>query len=118
MKREGVLSPLANGLKKVQELEALRLFEKGMVTEYYQALSEILRTSLEEAKGIPLRCTTEEMVRYLDERENQSLLALLKNADMVKFAKAVPDRSQKEEDLGNILAFFKETPMPCRHNVR
>lgn len=102
--------PHVRALKEIEQLESMGLSGKGQVKEYYFVLSEILRRYLESLRHFPaVECTTEEIARYLDNEQDQKLLPLLRHADLVKFADLIPTPARREEDLGRIVSYIRET---------
>ena len=96
--------------KEIEQLESSGLSENGLVKEYYFLLSEILRRYLEALRQFPAaECTTEEIARYLDNEQDRKLLPLLRHADLVKFADSIPTPARREEDLGKVISYIRET---------
>ena len=102
--------PHVRAKEEMAALEAQRLFEKGYVKEYYFRFSEILRRYLEVIRGFPAaEFTTQEIALYLDREQDRKLLPLLRHADLVKFAEALPTQAQKEEEVEKALSYIRET---------
>ena len=96
--------------KGIRELNAEQLFEKGQVKMFYFGLSEILRRYLEAIRHFPAaEFTTEEIAHYVEHEEDRKLIALLRQADMVKFADTVPTQTRKDEDTQTALSYVRET---------
>ena len=82
--------------KELKNLEDENLWQKDQVKLYYSRLTDILRLYLEfRYKWLALESTTEEieadMEKYnLKEKAKGYLLQILRNADLVKFAKMLP----------------------------
>jgi hypothetical protein len=53
--------------------------------------------------------TTEEIARCIDREQDRDLLALLRQADLVKFADRVPAPARKEEEVKKALSYIQET---------
>ena len=100
--------------REVERLEAQKYFEKGKVKEFYFRLSEILRRYLEAIRGFPAaEYTVEEISRHVQEEPDRQLLALLRQADLVKFADAAPTAARKDDELQAALAYIRATaPQP------
>lgn len=81
---------------ELKKLEEEKLWQKDEVKLYYTRLTDILRMYLEyRYDWLALESTTEEiqaaMPDYnLKEKAKESLLEILRNADLVKFAKLLP----------------------------
>jgi hypothetical protein len=95
-------TPLEKATALLQNLEKRSLIERGEIKEYYSELADIARTYIEEAIKIPaMESTTKELIdalkkesRTLKLKLNQesikNLENVLKQADLVKFAKSKP----------------------------
>jgi hypothetical protein len=102
--------PHIRAKKEIKELDAQRLFEKGHAKRFYFRFSEILRRYLGSLRGFPaVELTIEEIARSIDREQDRNLLALLRQADLVKFADRVPAPARKEEDVKTALSYIQET---------
>ncbi|MEA1868516.1 MAG: hypothetical protein U9N19_10540, partial [Thermodesulfobacteriota bacterium] len=102
--------PHIRARKEIKELDARRLFEKGHAKRFYFRFSEILRRYLGSLRGFPaVELTTEEIARCIDREQDRDLLALLRQADLVKFADRVPAPARKEEEVKMALSYIQET---------
>jgi hypothetical protein len=102
--------PHVRAKAEIAALEAERLFEKGYFKAYYFRFSEILRHYLAGIRGFPAaEFTTQEIALYLDREQDRKLLPLLRHADLVKFADALPTQAQKEEEVEKALSYIRET---------
>ena len=105
-----LVPPHIRAKKEIKELDAQRLFEKGHAKRFYFRFSEILRRYLGSLRGFPaVELTIEEIARSIDREQDRSLLALLRQADLVKFADRVPAPARKEEDVKTALSYIQET---------
>ena len=103
-------APHVRAKREMEELETQGLFEKGHVKAYYFRFSEILRQYLEALRGFPAaEFTTEEIAARIQEERDKTLLPLLQQADLVKFADAVPTATRKESEIQHALAYIRET---------
>ncbi|MDB4264998.1 hypothetical protein N9893_02930, partial [bacterium] len=74
------------------------------------AYSEILRRYLEAIRDFPAaEFTTEEIARHIRDDQDRQLIALLQQADLVKFADRVPTPARKEEDIKAALAYIRQS---------
>jgi hypothetical protein len=102
-------------LNDLEELKMKKLWQDGKVKEYYTAMTDIVRTYIEERFGImAVEMTTEEIMNGLRETgigdELQSKLGTtLVLADLVKFAKENPLPLDNDNSLVNTVTFVKET---------
>ena len=96
--------------KEIELLEAQGLFEKGQAKAFYFRFSEIMRQYLEGLRGFPAaEFTTEEITSYINYEQDRKLLPLLRQADLVKFADAIPTPARKEEEVKTALTYIHET---------
>ena len=104
------IPPHIRAKKEIEELDAQRFFEKGHAKRFYFRFSEILRLYLGSLRGFPaVELTTEEIARCIDREQDRGLLALLRQADLVKFADRVPAPARKEEEVKTALSYIQET---------
>ena len=113
--------PLPPHVVAIRALEALnhrKLWQNGSYKSYYSELTDILRTYIAGRYGIgAMEMTSDEIlaaVRVLSEEElpkkaAMDLTAILRDADLVKFAKAEPDAEQNENDYTKAYYFVEET---------
>ena len=93
--------------------------EEGEVKEYYQKISDILRTYIENRFGLQApEQTTEEFLENLRssssfEQDHQSLLKnFLKHCDLVKFAEHTPQEDDIQSTFDSCKSFIIETKEP------
>jgi hypothetical protein len=111
---EVLKTPMEKATLQLQDLEKKELLQKGEVKEYYSELADIARTYIEEAIHIPaMESTTGELIeamRRATQRRKMSLRPetfeqleqVLRNADLVKFAKSRPMEFEIAEDRTRI----------------
>jgi hypothetical protein len=105
----------------LRELEHLRE-EKPWINKqiklYYIRLTEILRIYIERRFHImALEQTTDEILASLKKSEStdtslKKLTSILKLADLVKFAKVIPDLEENTNQLDEAVEFVKNTALP------
>ncbi len=107
-------SPIEKATSLLQQLESKELWQRGEVKSYYSELTDIARNYIEEEIEIPaMESTTSELIFALRKVANQKKLKLsaatlenlekvLKQADLVKFAKVKPLDFEIEEDKKRI----------------
>lgn len=101
--------------KEIDRLAEGGLFETGDVKGFYFLFSEILRRYMESIRHFPAaEMTTEEIARQTKNRPaDQEMLPLLRQADLVKFADAVPSPERKTQDLTAARDYIRHTaPVP------
>lgn len=111
---EVVYTPIEKATIGLKKLEEKQLIEKGAIKDYYSELTDIARTYLEEAVKIPaMENTTAELIENLkltaikrnlafSDEMISSLEKVLKQADLVKFAKSKPLDFEIVEDRNSI----------------
>ncbi len=107
-------SPIEKATTLLQQLESKGLWQKGEIKHYYSELTDIARNYIEEEIQIPaMESTTSELIEGLRKAAKQKKLKLtnetvenlekvLKQADLVKFAKVKPLDYEIEEDKKRI----------------
>lgn len=100
---------------RLYALKGRRLWESGMVKEYYTELTDILRFYIKGRYQIDAtEMVSEDIILRLkykgvSEVHYYSLDALLRESDLVKFAKAFPSGVQNEEALHTAIRWITET---------
>nr|WP_188621610.1 hypothetical protein [Flavobacterium suaedae] len=107
-------SPIEKATTHLKSLEGKALLQRGEVKDYYSELTDIARTYIEEAIHIPaMESTTAELIEAMKQavrRKNmglnqetfEELERVLRNADLVKFAKMRPLEYEIAEDRNRI----------------
>lgn len=107
-------TPIEKATSLLNNLEKKELWQHGEVKEYYSELTDIVRNYIEEAIEIPaMESTTSELIEGLKGASNKkkmklsketfdNLLGVLKQADLVKFAKSKPLEFEITEDRKKI----------------
>ncbi|MFN3967478.1 hypothetical protein [Flavobacterium sp.] len=107
-------TPIEKATTLLQQLESKELWQKGEIKSYYSELTDIARNYIEEEIHIPaMESTTSELIEGLRRTAKQQKLKLsnetvenlekvLKQADLVKFAKVKPLDFEIEEDKKRI----------------
>ncbi len=111
---EELKSPIERATILLKNLEKKELWQKGAVKEYYSELTDIARNYIEEAIEIPaMESTTSELIvalRAVSIKKKmtvsvetlENLERVLKQADLVKFAKSRPLDFEIAEDKNKI----------------
>ena len=132
--RERELPPFERAIEELKALENEKLSEQEEFKRYYSRLTDVVRRYLEEeAKIDALESTSEELLTKLELRKDSGLLNLdretlkslrevLQNADLVKFAKSMPEAYTASEDRKSVELVVKETkealPEPTEEELR
>lgn len=104
------LPPYEEAMYKLNELDEKLLWQNNKVKEYYSELTDIIRAYIERELNVPaLEKTSDEILETLSDFNKaetinttketiQKLKDLLREADLVKFAKSKPLAPEIEED--------------------
>lgn len=107
-------TPIEKATSLLNKLEKKELWQKGEIKEYYSQLTNIARNYIEEAIDIPaMESTTSELIEglrtaslkkkmELSSETIENLERVLKQADLVKFAKSKPLDFEITEDRKKI----------------
>ena len=123
------LPPYEEAIQKLHELDEKLLWQNNQVKEYYSELTEIVRGFIERELKVPaLESTTDELIDVLTDFNDskaiyttketiKKLRDLLREADLVKFAKSKPmseqieaNRKEAEDVVTELKPEVKETP--------
>ncbi|WP_394774924.1 hypothetical protein [Flavobacterium sp.] len=107
-------TPIEKATSLLNNLEQKELWQKGEIKEYYSELTDIARNYIEEAIHIPaMESTTSELILAIRNASTKKKMALtpetvenlervLRQADLVKFAKSKPLEFEITEDRNKI----------------
>ncbi|MEI7508763.1 MAG: hypothetical protein WCJ62_04790 [Flavobacterium sp.] len=125
-------TPIEKATSLLQQLESKELWQRGEVKSYYSELTDIARNYIEEEIHIPaMESTTSELIEGLRNAAQKKKLKLspetvanlekvLKQADLVKFAKVKPLDFEIEEDKkrisNSIVTIHKAIPTVVEEN--
>ena len=104
-------------LEALGDLKAKKLWQQGLVKEYYSELSEIFRRYFEHRYTVPsLEETTDETLAGLHAAKiGDGLLGpaevILRRADLVKFAKHHPTVTDHEDSYRGVISFVEKTKL-------
>ena len=110
--------PVPPHVAAIRALEALhnqKLWQNNRHKQYYSGLTDILRTYIDGRYGIgAMEMTSDEIIAAMQSQElpdkaRMDLTAVLRDADLVKFAKATPEAEQNENDYLKVYYFVEET---------
>ncbi|WP_378180522.1 DUF4381 domain-containing protein [Aquimarina sp. SS2-1] len=119
--KEKELPPYERAILALQRIDASHLLEQDSHKEYYSQLSDTARKYIdEEVYDHAMESTTDELIARLDEEIKtgalnldkqtiEELKAVLKTADMAKFAKSKPDILTAKADRNVIERVINET---------
>ncbi|MFD0863290.1 hypothetical protein ACFQ1M_13840 [Sungkyunkwania multivorans] len=128
-----LLPPYDRALLKLKELETSRYILQSEHKKYYSELTDIVRSYLEEEANVTaLESTTDQLIEKLellsdagqldlDKQTVTDLKNVLKNADLVKFAKAQPEMKVAEADRraieGVVIQTHRAIPEPTEEDL-
>ncbi len=118
-----IIPPHVKALKVLNELKQQEAWKKENKKEYYSNLTDTVREYLEERFGIQaLEKTTREIIndlKYADisVEDKHFLREILKQADLVKFAKFKPDDDDGYNALNKSLEFVNRTKKETENNT-
>jgi len=102
-------------LEDLLALEGERMWQRGLVKEYYSRLTDIVRLYIERRfRVMALESTSDEIldadaIRSLESGPKDLLRDVLIRADLVKFAKFQPVPQENESSLVSSRSFIEET---------
>ena len=114
-KPEPPLPPHIVAIAALEALQNQKLWQNNKHKEYYSALTDILRTYLDGRFEVgAMEMTTDEILEAiksidLPKKLEMDVVNLLRDADLVKFAKAMPDASENESAFSKVYYFVEET---------
>lgn len=112
--------PLPPHVAAIRALEALhnqKLWQNNRHKQYYSGLTDILRTYIAARWGIgAMEMTSDEIIAAmrpveLPDKARMDLTAILRDGDLVKFAKATPLAEENEADYLKAYYFVEETKL-------
>ena len=110
------LPPHVVAIKALEALHHQKLWQNGKYKQYYSGITDILRTYIAARYDVgAMEMTSDEIitamrgVEELPQKCAMDLTEILRNGDLVKFAKAEPDSEQNENDYWRAYYFVEET---------
>ncbi len=108
--------PHIEAIKALEELHNQKLWQNAKYKEYYSSLTHILRHYISRRYSVAaMEMTSEEIIAAMKgiedipSRSSMDLTGLLRDADLVKFAKATPDSEENEAYYLKAYYFVEET---------
>ena len=114
-KPEPPLPPHIVAIAALEELQNQKLWQNNKHKEYYSILTDILRTYLDRRFDVgAMEMTTDEILEAiksleLPQKSAMDLVSVLRDADLVKFAKAMPEAAENESAYSKVYYFVEET---------
>jgi len=102
-------------LEALRKLEAERLWQNGKIKDYHSKLTDIIRTYVDRRYDLPaMEMTSEDIlssdrILLLSDDLRKQIEEILTLADLVKFAKFLPDPAEHENVLRFATSFVQAT---------
>lgn len=124
---EAVLPPLepahVRTLRALRDLDGSRLWQQGEHKAYHSRITDLLRGYIEERYAVPaMESSTDELLQELrvsplNSEQRTHLENMLRLADLVKFAKALPTPAENEQMMAGAIRFVEATAFIPTANV-
>lgn len=107
-------TPHEIALEELQRIASDAIYKRGLVKKYHTEITEVLRDFIERQFNIHTHEQTSKQIldglKYsgLTEKSTLRLRTLLFRADMVKFAKLLPDQQENRQAVEEAIDFVKE----------
>ncbi len=107
--------PHVEAIKALEELHNQKLWQNEKFKEYYSSLTHIIRHYVARRYEVAaMEMTSEEIIEAmrsvdLPNKSRMDLTSLLRDADLVKFAKATPEGEENEASYYKVYYFVEET---------
>lgn len=93
--------PHVIAFRELDDAKAAKLWQQGQIKQYYSRLSEIVKAYFERRYNIlAVESTTDEVLEYFKGKDDKlyvEIEKILRQSDLVKFAKAQPMPNENEE---------------------
>lgn len=108
------IMPRDRALQQLERIRAMDLVREGMYKRYYTLVAEVLRQYMATVEpSWSSYLTTDELARKVRGRPDIAhAISVLRNADLVKFAKQTPSESEATRDLDRTREFVTDYPPP------
>lgn len=110
-------------LDELEKLQKEKLWQQGLIKDYYSRLSGIVREYIEERFDIPaIESTTYETILFIRKKPVSAesikiLQELLDLSDLVKFAKAKPLPSEHDHSMNIAFSFVRNTAPAVKEEI-
>lgn len=109
------LPPHIRAINSLENVRNKKLWQGGHIKEYFSAITDIIRTYMEERYGIAaMEMTSKEILTALrsmhtEEKLLSAMSELFKVSDLAKFAKALPDSEECETAYFDAYYYVEQT---------
>ena len=110
-----VVPPHVEAIKALEALHHQKLWQNSRFKDYYSGLTDILRRYIAARYEFgAMEMTTDEIVatlrgQELPDKSRRNLIEILRTADLVKFARVIPDEQYHEQAYLDAYYFVEET---------
>ena len=110
-----VIPPHVEAIKALEALHHQKLWQNSRFKDYYSGLTDILRRYIAARYEFgAMEMTTDEIVatlrsQELPDKSRRNLIEILRTADLVKFARVIPDEKYHEQAYLDAYYFVEET---------
>ena len=110
-----VIPPHVEAIKALEALHHQKLWQNSRFKDYYSGLTDILRRYIAARYEFgAMEMTTDEIVatlrsQELPDKSRRNLIEILRTADLVKFARVIPDEQYHEQAYLDAYYFVEET---------
>ncbi len=107
------INPKEEALHALEQIQKDKIWQQGKIKEYYTDITQVVRLYIERQLGIiALEMTTDEILFDLKKKINTDVFKVLKGllttADLVKFAKFVPNEDDYEKAIKRAFEFVEK----------
>lgn len=117
--QEPTISPYDKAMRDLMKIKKEKIYLNGKVKDFHVGITDSLRDYIEGVFEIQAHEYTSKQIldalRYagIEEKQRAQLRTILLRADLVKFAKEIPETSDNENAIEQALDFVEKTrPMP------
>lgn len=109
------IMPHVKAIRELEQLHNQKLWQNNKHKAYYTRLTDIIREYLEGRYGLgAMEMTSDEIISAtadieLQDKDHKNLGEMLRTADLVKFAKFIPDADYNESAYYNAYYFVEDT---------
>lgn len=116
VKVEPVVPPHVEAMQQLSGIREAGIKQGGNMKAYYTELTDVVRTYIQKRYGFnAMEMTSGEIIEHLSAETDAEAMRLLRDlfttADLVKFAKHLPDRYETDMNLRNSETFVETTKL-------
>jgi cell division protein YceG involved in septum cleavage len=114
-RQKEAIPPHVEAIKALEALHHQKLWQNSRFKDYYSGLTDILRRYIAARYEFgAMEMTTDEIVatlrgQELPDKSRRNLVEILRTADLVKFARVIPDEQYHEQAYLDAYYFVEET---------